>query len=47
MANTSNRRGQKDDQVKHQGVRKGSTATKKERGQKDKRNAVVPKSQSK
>jgi hypothetical protein len=47
MSNNSSRGGMKDEGGKHQGVRKGSTATKKERGQSDKRRAAVPKSKNK
>jgi hypothetical protein len=47
MSNNSSRGGMKNDQGKHQGVRKGSAATKKERTQTENRRAVVPKSKNK
>jgi hypothetical protein len=47
MSNNSSRGGMKDDHGKHQGVRKGSSATKKDRAQTEKRHAVVPKSKNK
>ena len=41
MANTSSRGGKKTTSGKHQGVRKGSTATRKERHQTEKRNPAI------
>jgi|SRR4051812_615204 hypothetical protein len=41
MANTSVRGGKKNDGGKHQGVRKGSTATRRERHQVEKRKPVI------
>jgi hypothetical protein len=45
MANTSSRGGKKDSSGKHQGVRKGSTATRKERHQTEKRKPVIDEAQ--